>query len=141
MTQDFVLHQQLAADTVSISDWSLSSLLLMRIERRWPWLILVPRRPDKREIVDLDAADRALLIEEIADATRLLQNLYAPYKINVAALGNSVSQLHVHVIARSREDPVWPKPIWGQLPAEPYEASELEACLAQLRRALAAGRH
>ena len=141
MTQDFVLHQQLAADTVSISDWSLSSLLLMRIERRWPWLILVPRRPDKREIADLDAADRALLIEEIADATRLLQSLYAPRKVNVAALGNSVSQLHVHVIARTLDDPVWPKPIWGQLPAEPYEANELEARLAQLRHALAAGRH
>jgi diadenosine tetraphosphate (Ap4A) HIT family hydrolase len=141
MTEDFVLHQQLAADTVWIADWPLSSLLLMRAERRWPWLILVPRRPGKREIADLERADRALLIEEIADATRLLQVLYGPHKVNVAALGNSVSQLHVHVIARTRDDPVWPKPIWGQLPAEPYEASELETRLAQLRHALTAGRH
>jgi diadenosine tetraphosphate (Ap4A) HIT family hydrolase len=78
MTEDFVLHQQLAADTVSLAAWPLSSLLLMRAERRWPWLILVPRRAAKREIADLDAADRALLVEEIADATRLLQSLYAP---------------------------------------------------------------
>jgi len=141
MTEVFVLHQQLAADTVSIADWPLSSLLLMRSERRWPWLILVPRRPAKREIADLDAADRVLLIEEIADATRLLQALYAPDKVNVAAIGNMVAQLHVHVVARTRDDPVWPKPIWGQLPAEPYEAAALEARLAQLRHALATGRH
>jgi diadenosine tetraphosphate (Ap4A) HIT family hydrolase len=141
MTEDFVLHQQLAADTVSLADWPLSSLLLMRAERRWPWLILVPRRAGKREIADLDPADRALLIEEIADATRLLQALYAPDKVNVAAIGNLVAQLHVHVVARTRDDPVWPKPIWGQLPAEPYEMAALEARLAQLRHALATGRH
>jgi diadenosine tetraphosphate (Ap4A) HIT family hydrolase len=141
MTEVFVLHQQLAADTVPIADWPLSALLLMRAERRWPWLILVPRRPALREIVDLDPADRAMLIEEIADATRLLQALYAPDKVNVAAIGNMVAQLHVHVVARTRDDPVWPKPIWGQLPAEPYETAGLEARLAQLRHALAAGRH
>jgi len=141
MTQDFVLHQQLAADTMPVADWPLSALLLMRAERRWPWLILVPRRAGMREIADLDPADRALLIEEIADATRLLQALFAPDKVNVAAIGNMVAQLHVHVVARTRDDPVWPKPIWGQLPAEPYEMAALEARLAQLRHALATGRH
>jgi diadenosine tetraphosphate (Ap4A) HIT family hydrolase len=141
MTEDFVLHQTLAGDTAPVAEWPLSSLLLMRAERRWPWLILVPRRAAKREIADLTPADRALLIEEITDATRLLQSLFAPDKVNVAALGNSVSQLHVHVIARTHGDPVWPKPIWGQLPAEPYETAEFDARLVQLRHALAAGRH
>ncbi|QEX17902.1 HIT family protein [Hypericibacter terrae] len=141
MTEDFALHQQLAADTVPIADWPLSSLRLMRAERRWPWLILVPRRAGTREIADLDTADRALLIEEIADATRLLQALFGPDKVNVAAIGNMVAQLHVHVVARFHDDPVWPKPIWGQLPAEPYEAAALETRLAQLRHALATGRH
>ena len=126
MTEDFALHQQLAADTVPIADWPLSSLRLMRAERRWPWLILVPRRAGTREI---------------ADATRLLQALFGPDKVNVAAIGNMVAQLHVHVVARFHDDPVWPKPIWGQLPAEPYEAAALETRLAQLRHALATGRH
>ena len=99
------------------------------------------RGAGKREIADLDAAARALLLEEIADATRLLQALYVPDKVNVGAIGNMVAQLHVHLVARFHDDPVWPKPIWGQLPAEPYEAAALETRLAQLRHALAAGRH
>lgn len=140
MTDSFILHERLAQDTIAVADLGLSALLLMQ-ERRWPWLILVPRRAGIREIADLAPADRALLIEEIAAATRLLQALYRPDKVNVAAIGNLVPQLHLHVVARYRVDPVWPKPIWGQLPPEPYEKAVLDARLAELRHALTQARH
>ncbi|MFZ5789895.1 MAG: HIT family protein [Pseudomonadota bacterium] len=140
MIEGFVLHERLAQDTVAVADLGLSALLLMQ-ERRWPWLILVPRRAGVSEIADLVPADRALLVEEIAAATRLLQALYRPDKVNVAAIGNLVPQLHLHVVARYRNDPVWPKPIWGQLPPEPYEKTALDDRLAELRHALTQARH
>src|SRR3546814_18598095 len=82
----------------------------------YPWLILVPRRPDLKEIHDLDGGARPQLTEEICRASRALQSSFAPDKINVGALGNLVPQLHVHVIARFRSDPAWPGPAWGKQP-------------------------
>jgi diadenosine tetraphosphate (Ap4A) HIT family hydrolase len=133
----FQLHGRLAQDTVEVARWDLSLLLLMR-DGLWPWLILVPRRAGCREIHDLDAADRATLIEEIACAARALEQGFAADKINVGAIGNMVPQLHVHVIARHRTDPAWPKPVWGVLPAEPMDEAALAARLAQVRAALTA---
>jgi diadenosine tetraphosphate (Ap4A) HIT family hydrolase len=116
----FVLHERLQADSIFIGDLALSQLRLNNV-KSVPWLILVPRRPDVREIYQLDAADRTALIEEIAQASRALDALYAPDKINVAALGNQVPQLHVHVIARFTGDAAWPDPVWGKVTMEPYE--------------------
>jgi len=140
MTEQFALHERLRADTVEVAAWDLSLLLLMN-ETRWPWLILVPRRATIREIEDLSPADRGRLIEEAAAASRLLRSLHAPDKVNIGALGNMVPQFHLHVVARTKSDPAWPKPVWGQFPPAPYGAAALEAALATLRRALAEGRH
>ena len=108
----FALDPRLAADTLAVGDLALSRALLMN-DSRYPWLILVPRREALREIVDLDAAQRATLIEEIAAASRFVQSLPGVEKINVGALGNIVAQLHVHVVGRAVGDPAWPGPGGG----------------------------
>ena len=131
----FALHERLAADTIGLGDARLSSVRLMN-DRRYPWLILVPRRDGLREIHELEAADRALLIEEIAAAGRALQAATGAAKINVGALGNLVPQLHIHVVARSPGDPAWPGPVWGQGRPEPYDAAGLAAERARLLPAL-----
>ena len=131
----FQLHPRLAADTVAIADWPLCRVLMMN-DSVWPWLILVPRRADISEIHTLDTHDRATLMEEIARASRQLQRCSGADKINVAALGNVVAQLHVHVIARFRDDPAWPRPVFGVQPATPYGTAELAAQVERLRHAL-----
>lgn len=132
----FRLHDRLAADTVAVTDWPLCRVLLMN-DATYPWLILVPRRDGISEIHQLDAADRTLLTEEMAEAARRLQDLTGAIKMNVAALGNVVPQLHVHVVARFAEDAAWPRPVWGVVPGSAYEPAALEARLAELRAALA----
>ena len=115
----FALHPRLAADTLEIARLPLCRLLLMN-DARFPWLILVPEREGVREIHELEAADRALLIEEIAQVSRALVDMVEPDKVNVGALGNVVPQLHVHVVARFRTDPAWPGPVWGHGTRTPY---------------------
>lgn len=116
---DYRLHHQLAADTIEIGDLGLSEVLLMD-DSRFPWVILVPRRPDLVEITDLPAAARAELMEEIARCSGVLKRLTAARKINVGAIGNRVAQLHVHVVARFEADAAWPDPVWGRGPPVPY---------------------
>jgi diadenosine tetraphosphate (Ap4A) HIT family hydrolase len=131
----FVLHEKLAADTIEVMRLDLSLLLLMQA-RQWPWLILVPQRPDIRELHELPALDRTILMDEVSRCSRLLADLFKPDKINIGALGNIVPQLHVHVIARTTADPAWPKPVWGAIAPEPYPPAELAARLDALRRGL-----
>lgn len=133
----FELHDRLAADTVEVTRWPLCRVLLMD-DSAYPWLILVPQRPDLREMHHLPAADRHSLTDEIAAAATALEREYAPDKLNVAALGNLVPQLHIHVIARRRSDPAWPRPVWGVAPPRPYAPADRAAVLTRLRRALAA---
>ncbi|MBF0269600.1 MAG: HIT domain-containing protein [Alphaproteobacteria bacterium] len=120
----FILHPRLEADTVPVKNLGLSRLLMMN-DQTWPWLILVPERADVREIHQLVPADRLVLIEEIAYVGEILERLFKPAKINVAALGNMVAQLHVHVIARFENDPAWPKPVWGACPPAPFAPQAL----------------
>ncbi len=127
----FTLHPTLTQDTVEVTRLSLCHVLLMK-DSRFPWLILVPERDGVREIHDLSSADRAVLIEEIAQASLILERLFRPYKINVGALGNVVPQLHIHVVARTQEDPAWPGPVWGSGEVVQYGKAELE----ELRRGL-----
>jgi diadenosine tetraphosphate (Ap4A) HIT family hydrolase len=127
----FVLHQQLAADSVLMRELGLSQLRLHNI-KTVPWLVLVPRRAEIKEIHQLEAPDRAALMEEIAQTSRALMELYAPDKINVAALGNIVPQLHVHVIARFTSDPAWPNPVFGRLPLDPYAEDAIKVIAAKL---------
>ncbi len=135
---NFALDQRLAADTLPIGDLELSRALLMN-DRRYPWLILVPRRVGVSEIVDLTAEDRAVLIEEIAAASAFLYALPHVDKLNVGALGNIVAQLHVHVIGRAVGDPAWPGPAWGVGARRPYAAEQAVALIAEARAALAIG--
>jgi diadenosine tetraphosphate (Ap4A) HIT family hydrolase len=138
MTGRFTLHDRLRSDTVEIASWPLSLLLMMNT-RQWPWLILVPQRPGVREIHDLEVSDRARLIEEIARASRCLETLFQPTKINVGALGNLVPQLHIHVIARFTDDPAWPRPVWGAVAPEPYAPEALKDRIRQITAALGEG--
>lgn len=122
----FKLDERLAADTVEITRWPLCRVLLMN-DANYPWLVLVPARPDLRDVIDLPALERHTLMDEIARAGEALRAMFKPHKLNVASLGNQVAQLHVHVVARSMTDAAWPKPIWGVAPTRPYDAAALSA--------------
>jgi diadenosine tetraphosphate (Ap4A) HIT family hydrolase len=132
----FALHPKIEANAHWIEDWSLSRVMLAD-DRRYPWLVLVPRRVDKVEIHDLKAADRALLIEEIARASHALTDLHKPVKINVAALGNAVRQLHIHVVARLSGDAAGTGLVWTSGPAERRADVERVRAIAELRRLFA----
>jgi diadenosine tetraphosphate (Ap4A) HIT family hydrolase len=121
MDTAFTLDPRLETDTLPVGDLPLSSVLLMD-DARFPWLILVPRRPAVSEITDLTEEDAQLLVSEIRLATRVMLDLSKPDKVNVGALGNVVPQLHVHVVGRFRSDPAWPGPVWGQGTRTPYPA-------------------
>jgi diadenosine tetraphosphate (Ap4A) HIT family hydrolase len=127
---EWFLHPQLEQDTKTVGDLALSRLLISN-DANYPWLLLVPRRPGASEIIDLDAADQRQLIAEIAMMSEALKAITACDKLNVAAIGNVVPQLHVHVVARWRDDPAWPKPVWGAAPAriDPVERERLIAAL------------
>ena len=116
---EFTLDPRLESDTIALGDLALSSVLLLN-DARFPWLVLVPRRTGASEITDLSDADAATLMQEVRIATRVLLELSKPDKINVGALGNVVSQLHVHVVGRFRSDPAWPGPVWGFGTRTPY---------------------
>lgn len=137
MTHDrATLHPQLAQDTTPVLTLPLCAVLLSN-DAGYPWLVLVPRVPNARELVDLDEAQQQQLMREIAHASRVLQRVFAPHKINVAALGNVVPQLHVHVIARDTHDAAWPAPVWGRVPARAYAPEARAERIALLRAAFA----
>ena len=123
---NFDLHPQLEADTVMVVDWPLSRVLLMN-DRRFPWLILVPRVAGASEVMDLTPNDRAVLWREVEAAASKLKSETHALKMNIGALGNMVPQLHVHVVARNQGDGAWPGPVWGSGTRVPYEASKLKA--------------
>ena len=131
MSLTFTLAERLHADTAFVADLALCRVLLMD-NRLYPWLVLVPRRPEVRELHELAAADRALLVEEAARASALLTGEFAIDKVNVGMLGNLVAQLHCHVVGRRQGDPAWPGPVWGG-PAERYEPAERDRLAARLR--------
>lgn len=131
------LHPQLASDTHPIAGLALCDLRLMD-DANYPWLILVPRVAGARELVDLDETQQAALMREIARTSSVMQTLFRPHKLNVAALGNLVPQLHVHVIARQPDDPAWPAPVWGRVQARSYEPELLVARVRELRGTLGA---
>jgi diadenosine tetraphosphate (Ap4A) HIT family hydrolase len=131
----WTLDPRLAQESISLGDLPLSRVLLVN-DANYPWLILVPRRPDLVELIDLDDSGQATLMIEIARAARALKDVTACDKLNVAALGNTVRQLHVHVIARRNGDPAGAGAVWGAVPARPYEPAALERLAPALRAAL-----
>jgi diadenosine tetraphosphate (Ap4A) HIT family hydrolase len=135
MPTAFALDPRLAGDSIALAAWPLCLVRLMD-DCRFPWLILVPAYPGLREIHDLPGAERGVLIEEIARAGRLMQSVFAAEKIDTAALGNQVPQLHVHVIARFADDAAWPNPVWSGGPRQPMTAQLREQRLAMLHAGL-----
>ena len=131
----WILDPRLVQDSIPLGDLPLSRVLLMN-DANYPWLILVPRRPNLVELIDLDDSGQATLMIEIARAARTLKAITACDKLNVAALGNTVRQLHVHVIARRNDDPDGARPVWGTVAARPYAATERERLAGALRDAL-----
>jgi len=135
----FVLHPRLMADTAVIVDWSLSRVLLMN-DKRFPWIVLVPRRPNIVELFDLDAAARSTLTNEIARAAERLKEWGRARdgadKINIGMIGNMVPQLQVHVVSRRKSDTLWPGTVWGAGQAEHYGAAELMRVVSEMRDAL-----
>ncbi len=131
----FELDPQLEADTALIASTSLNRILLMN-DSRFPWLILVPERPDITEPFELTDEDQRTLMQESMITGKSLKALFNAHKLNIAALGNQVSQLHIHHIARFRTDAAWPRPVWGVGAAEPYEAEALRERVALLREVL-----
>jgi diadenosine tetraphosphate (Ap4A) HIT family hydrolase len=134
-SEDFALDPRLEVDSLAVTELPLCSVRLMR-DANYSWLLLVPRRAGLVEIIDLGEADRSVLMREIAGASEVLRRTVPCDKLNVAALGNSVPQLHVHVIARRRDDAAWPGPVWGVAEPRPYAEGEAEALAAKLSERL-----
>jgi diadenosine tetraphosphate (Ap4A) HIT family hydrolase len=134
---DFEMDERLLADAHPLCRFDLCNLRLMD-DANYPWLILIPRVAGARDLVDLDVAQRHQLSDETDRAARLLRDAFRPDKLNVAALGNVVAQLHVHVIARFGDDPAWPAPVWGRVEAKPYAPDDLVERIRLLHGLLAA---
>ncbi|MFT0858462.1 HIT domain-containing protein [Ancylobacter sp. G4_0304] len=132
---DFHLDERLAADTLPVGELPLCRVLLMN-DARYPWLILVPRRAGLAELIELETGDRVQASAETDRVSRALKTLTGCDKLNVAALGNMVRQLHIHVVARFEGDAAWPAPVWGRGAAEAYVPEAAELLIARLRAAL-----
>jgi diadenosine tetraphosphate (Ap4A) HIT family hydrolase len=131
----FALDPRLQQDTLVIGDFPLSRLLLSN-DANYPWFILVPRRDDISELFQLDVVDQQQLWQETTALAELLKDLFDADKMNVATLGNVVSQLHMHVIVRKRDDAAWPAPVWGKVAAKPYSDEQVAAIRERLRAVL-----
>lgn len=131
----FALHPQLSQDCLHIGDMPLSSLLLMN-DANYPWFILVPRRPGLREIYQLSVPDQHQLLAESSELARYLTHQLHADKVNIAALGNIVPQLHLHHIARFQTDLAWPAPVWGKHPARHYNTQERQSVIDSLKSSL-----
>ena len=134
----FALHPTLAGDSVPVTSLELSDVRLIR-DARYPWALLIPRVAGVLDVYQLAEPQQQTLTRESAQLSRALVALFTPFKLNVAALGNMVPQLHLHHIARSPGDAAWPRPVWGHGDAEPYADDALAARVRALREALAAG--
>lgn len=110
---NFTLHPMLEKDTFPVTELPLCRVVLMN-NALFPWLILIPKQNDLKEITDLSAPDRLKLMQEISDVSEAMQDMFDPDKLNVAALGNQCPQLHIHIIGRYKEDQAWPEPVWGK---------------------------
>ena len=129
------LHPQLQKDCLLIGRFALCRLLLMR-DANYPWFILVPDREGIAEIFELSEEDQGQLLRESSQLAAILAERFRADKLNIAALGNLVPQLHIHHVVRYREDAAWPAPVWGRVPVRPYTPEALSAVLETLRSGL-----
>ena len=131
----FQLDAKLQADTFFIKDLKLSRLLLMN-DANYPWLILVPKKPNLTEIIDLTLDEQAIVLQEINLVAKILKKSFKADKLNIANLGNVVSQLHIHIIARFKNDISFPKPIWGAAQTKPYEEKAAQTLISEIQNLL-----
>ena len=129
------LDAQIERDTVQVGDLTLCRVRAMN-DATYPWVVLVPQRVGATEIIDLAEADRVQLMAEISAGATALKDITRCDKLNIGAIGNLVPQLHVHIVARRRGDPAWPKPVWGVAPAQPYAQHTLAAFVESVRQTL-----
>ncbi len=129
---DWSLNRQLEQDTINLGDLPLSRVLLIK-DANYPWLLLVPRRAGVSEIIDLNEVEQGQLMTEINRVARALNDIVKPDKLNIAALGNLVPQLHVHIVARRKDDAAWPRPVWGVVPPIPHDPQGVEEVISALR--------
>ncbi len=133
----FDINPRLEGDSYPVTDLGLCAVRLMK-DANYPWLMLIPRKQDLIEIIDLQPLERIVLMEEISQASKALKTVTDCEKLNVAAIGNVVPQLHVHIVGRNREDAAWPAPVWGTVPATSYAPAKAESLISRLQDALAA---
>jgi diadenosine tetraphosphate (Ap4A) HIT family hydrolase len=131
----FQLHERLQQDCIPIGRFSLCQLLLMN-DSQFPWFILVPERADMKEVYQLNVADRQLLSEESCFLSENMADLFKADKMNAAAIGNRVPQLHIHHIVRYQTDKAWPEPIWGKFTAQPYTELQIADLMTKVRAQL-----
>lgn len=127
----FKLHPQLAKDSIEIGQFSLCRLLLIN-DQQYPWFVLVPQRADIKEIYQLSEIDQQQMWQESRILSKVIMEVFNGDKLNVAAIGNLVAQLHIHHVVRFKTDISWPAPIWGQHPMIEYDNDEIEAYLAKI---------
>ena len=137
MTDQFELHPQLAKDCVEIAELPLCKLLLCN-DATYPWFILVPRANEVQDIYQLEWQEQQQLLNESSMISELLMQEFNGDKMNVAALGNVVPQLHIHHVVRFKGDPAWPKPIWGQVPITPYSEQALKKMIERMQSKVSA---
>jgi diadenosine tetraphosphate (Ap4A) HIT family hydrolase len=131
----FVLDSKLAGDTFPVADLKISQLLLMN-DANYTWLILVPKKANLLELTDLSFDEQIEVLREINLVGKILQENFGAEKLNIAALGNVVKQLHIHVIARKKNDVTFPKPVWGNAPAKPYLPQESQSLIQKIKSLL-----
>ncbi|WP_027147858.1 HIT domain-containing protein [Methylobacter tundripaludum] len=131
----FQLHPRLEQDCITIGRFDLCRLLMMN-DSQYPWFILVPERTDLQEIYQLNKAERELLTEESSYLAENMAELYKADKMNIAAIGNRVPQLHIHHIVRYQVDKAWPAPVWGKFDAVPYTERQIADNLTRIKARL-----
>lgn len=129
----FTLHPRLQQDSIDLGAFTLCRLLLMN-DNQYPWFVLVPQLPELKELYELSEANQQVFMTESSRLSRALVKIYSPDKLNIAALGNIVPQLHIHHIVRFAADPAWPAPVWGKFPARPYAEVQIADIVSMLRR-------
>lgn len=129
----FQVDPQIHTTGVFLSDWTLSSVYLKN-EANFPWLILVPRQENVQEIYQLSDTNRQILMNELTELSIIVQELFNPDKLNIGALGNIISQLHIHVVARFKTDKMWPHSIWQPFISIPYKPKELMMLCSRLKK-------
>lgn len=121
----FTIDPELEKNSYFVTDLELSKVYVKN-DKENPWFVLIPKKANATELMDLNHEEQCILMEEITMVSDFLKNFYKPSKLNVGALGNIVRQLHIHVIARYENDRAWPQALWGTTPSQIFEEVELE---------------